>query len=281
MFDVPEDVVELKAIIGSQRAEIKEKDNQLDYANAAAVEAQKELEILQRQFAPLEKKMEEYSENIVKYRSSLAEKDATLKFKEDEITQQKARIAELEVIEKRFNEEYVEKVKQFKADASKEKVELETRIKELEAQLLDDKLASTESQSAKENVQKLYNDLTKKHNDLINKYEQTKKNFSDLTDEVKRLHSKVEEEQQFKKDNLDIITYFERMKPIFEEEAIFKSFLIVRSVGHISISDLKNAIGLPTVTIQKFVQKFVDNNVFEYTDTGEVTLKKDFLEDLQ
>ena len=77
---------------------------------------------------------------------------------------------------------------------------------------------------------------------------------------------------------LDIATYFQRMTPLFEEEPLFKSFLIVREVGAISLSDLKNALGIPTITLQKYVQKFVDNNIFKYNDAGDISLNKDFLE---
>lgn len=279
MFDVPEDIVELKAIIGTQRAELTEKDSQFEMAQASAVEAQKELELIRNQFGPVQAKIEEYSTLNIQLKTKLSTAETTLKFKDDELMQQLGRISELEVLERQFGVEFTEKVQQAKEEFSREKMDLEARIKDLESQMLDGRLASSESQTTKDNVQKLYVELTQKHTDLISKYDQTKKNFSDLNDQIKKISADKEELLKFKKENLDIITYFQRMKPIFEEEAIFKTFVIVREVGTLPLSDLKNALGLPTITIQKYVQKFIDNKVFKYNDVGDVTLEKDFLEE--
>ena len=63
-MDIPPDIVELKEIIGSQRAQLKEKEMEMEYFKASKAEVQKELEFLKKQSLPLEQKYSESFETI-------------------------------------------------------------------------------------------------------------------------------------------------------------------------------------------------------------------------
>lgn len=279
MYDVPEDVIELKTLIGEQRAEISEKSIQLELANATVAEVQKEMELLKEQFKPLQEMMEVKSETVGDLKTTIAEIDTKFRFKTEEINNLKIRIQELETVEKNIREGYEEQIKTIREKASTEKMELKDKVKSLESKILEDKLTTKESISAKETAQKLHEDMVKKYDDLITKYDKRDQENKEMQEEVKRLTNQITELTDFKNKNIEVIEFFNRLQPLFEEEPLFKAFVIVRQIKHISLSDLKNALGIPTVTIQKYVEKLIAANIFEYNDLGEVVLKMDFLEE--
>jgi len=279
MYDVPADVIELKVLIGEQRAEISEKSIQLELANATVAEVQKEMELLKEQFKPLQEMMEVKSETVGDLKTTIAEIDTKFRFKEEEINNLKIRVQELETVEKNIKEGYDEQIKTIREKALTEKMELEDKVKSLESQILEDKLSTKESISAKETALKLYEDMVKKYDDLITKYDKRDQENKEMKEKLKRLTDQITELTDFKNNNIEVIEFFNRLQPLFEEEALFKAFIIVREIKHISLSDLKNALGIPTVTVQNYVEKLIAANIFEYNDLGEVVLKMDFLEE--
>jgi len=60
---------------------------------------------------------------------------------------------------------------------------------------------------------------------------------------------------------------------LFEEEPLFRCYLLVRDIGTMTIDELRKAVGVPSVTIQKYVKKFVAVDLFEEDATGKITLK--------
>jgi len=279
MYDVPADVIELKTLIGEQRAEISEKSIQLELANATVAEVQKEMELLKEQFKPLQEMMEVKSETVGDLKTTIAEIDTKFRFKTEEINNLKIRIKELETVEKNIKEGYEEQIKTIREKALTEKMELEDKVKSYESQILEDKLTTKESISAKETAQKLHEDMVKRYDDLITKYDKRDQENKEMQEEVKRLTNQITELTDFKNKNIEVIEFFNRLQPLFEEESLFKAFFIVREIKHISLSDLKNALGIPTITVKKHVEKLIAANIFEYNDLGEVVLKMDFLEE--
>ncbi|MHA1455696.1 MAG: hypothetical protein ACTSR5_06880 [Promethearchaeota archaeon] len=55
MYDIPEDILELKELIGTQRALINEKDMELDHAKGAVIQIERELELYKKQSEPIQK----------------------------------------------------------------------------------------------------------------------------------------------------------------------------------------------------------------------------------
>jgi len=276
MYDIPEDVIELKRMIGSLRAELNEKDNQLELARATVAEVEKEMELLKDQFAPLQEMMETKSESVMDLKSSIAEISTKFKFKEDEIRSLQTRIKELEVIEKSLREGYENQINTIREEGLKEKVELESTVRAFESQILETKLSTKESLSVSENTKKLYDDLVKKYDNLITKYDERDKEKREMETKIEQLNNQMKESIEFKRNNIEVIELFNRLQPLFEEVDLFKAFSIVRSIKRISISDLKKALGIPTVTLKKHVEKLISANLLEYNDIGEVTLKSDF-----
>jgi hypothetical protein len=44
-------------------------------------------------------------------------------------------------------------------------------------------------------------------------------------------------------------------------------------VGEISIEDLKAALGVPSVTTNKYVQQFISVDIFQINENGKISLK--------
>ena len=59
MYDVPEDVLELKELIGTQRGLLNEREKGYDFAKGEVLTTKKELEFMQRQNGPAQKRMDE------------------------------------------------------------------------------------------------------------------------------------------------------------------------------------------------------------------------------
>lgn len=278
MYDIPEDIIELKRMIGSLRAELNDKDIQLENSRATVAEVEKEMEILKEQFTPLQEMMETKSENVMDLKSSIAEISTKFKFKEDEIKNLQTRIKELEIIEKNLREGYKEQINKIREEDLKEKIEMESKVKALESQILETKLSTKESLSVSENTKKLYDDLVKKYDNLITKYDERDKEKRTLETKIEQLNNQMKESIEFKRNHIEDIELLNRLQPLFEEVDLFKAFSIVRSIKRISMSDLKKALGIPTVTLKKHVEKLISANLLEYNDIGEVILKSDFLE---
>ncbi|MHA1507910.1 MAG: hypothetical protein ACTSO6_04310, partial [Promethearchaeota archaeon] len=74
MYDIPEDVLELKELIGTQRGLLNEREKDYDLAKGEVLAMKKELEFMQRQNGPAQKRMDESFEEIGNLKASLAEK---------------------------------------------------------------------------------------------------------------------------------------------------------------------------------------------------------------
>ena len=76
--------------------------------------------------------------------------------------------------------------------------------------------------------------------------------------------SKIFEDlQDFKDNNTDAVLNLKNLMKLFETEPFFKMFNIVGAVGEVSVEDIKNALALPSVTLQKYIQQFVKAGVFQ------------------
>ena len=114
--------------------------------------------------------------------------------------------------------------------------------------------------------------------DMAEKYDGMKDRLEDLsqknetyTAEIKKLNAEMEDLRNFKKDNYHKIFYLDKLRPIMEEDPIFRAFFIIRDVNSISLEDLRKSVGSPLVTVRKEVQKLAKIGVLELTDEEHIT----------
>lgn len=293
MIDIPDDILELREIIGTQRQQLNEKELELEYAKGEVAQAKKEVELMQKQFGPTQKKLEENYEAMGNLRSELAEKSSQLMMKNEEIRELNNKVQDLQVFTEKFKTEQVKLIAQLESkrqveskDLSEEVSkreekymleiqELNMKIGKLEAEILDHKLISTEKDSkAKDAVERLdkmkkhYDDLIQKVGELNDKNREANKKIEELTNKLKGI-------EEFEKENIDKIEYFDKLKPLMEKEPLFKAFLIIEKVGSITLDDLRNALGSPIILVKKFITQFENIGLTQTDASGKISVKKE------
>ncbi|MHA1472469.1 MAG: hypothetical protein ACTSQW_05160 [Promethearchaeota archaeon] len=97
MYDVPEDVLELKELIGTQRALLNERESNYDLAKGEVLAVKKELEFMQRQNVPALKRLDESFDQIGNLKAELAEKKSELILKDSNVKSLEIKVKELQV----------------------------------------------------------------------------------------------------------------------------------------------------------------------------------------
>jgi len=274
MVDIPDDIRELREIIGTQRAQINEKEMELEHTKGLLAQAQKELEMTQNRMNPTQIKVEAALETIGKLKEEIAQKNAEIMVKNETVRTLANKYSEAEVISKSL----LQRVEQSEGGVSKKEFEelkikhseerkaIKSEIAKMEAKLLDQKLEYDEKLSEAKDMSERYNDLVGKVNELTDKN-------NEANEKVKSLNAKMEDLRLFKENNISKITYVEKLKPVMEEDPLFRAFFITKEVGHISLEDLKAAVGSPTVIVKKDVQKLQDTGLVEIDDAGKFRVK--------
>ena len=109
--------------------------------------------------------------------------------------------------------------------------------------------------------------------DLMAKYDQLVADHKQLTEDFRALQADRDDLAQFKAINTNVVTNINGLVLLFEQEPLFRTFNIVGQVGEVNIDDLKNALGVPSVTTNKYVQQFIEADLFEMNENGKVSLK--------
>ena len=78
MYDIPEDVLELKELVGTQRAMLNQRENEMELAKGEVLAIQKELEYMKKQNIPTQRKLEEGFELVGNLKSDLLLKEETI-----------------------------------------------------------------------------------------------------------------------------------------------------------------------------------------------------------
>ena len=238
MSDIPEDILELKELIGEQRHHINEKELELEYAKGEIAQSQRELELVKKQIVPSQNKLEEAYETMGNLRTELAEKNSELILKKEVLKNQENKIKELEAFTDKFKEEQVKIIKEMEEKYRKETQELKTEVNKLDTFLMDSKLTSTEKSSAAKDATSRLDNMKAKFDELVNKVEELGDKNRDANEEIERLNKGIVEIKNFQRDNIDKINFYDKLKPLMEKEPLFKTFLIVEEVGGIVIDDL-------------------------------------------
>lgn len=245
MFDIPEDIIELKELIGTQRAMLNEKDIELEHGKGEVAGAKKELEFNQKLITPIQEKLDESYTTIGQLKMELSEKSSELLLRTEE------------------KKEYLKQIEQ-----------LTSQLTKLETILIDSKLGITEKTSEAKDLTSRFNEIRQKQEDLIRKIESLMEENRVANEQVRNLNSTIEVLQTFKNENAENVVYFKKLSKLMKEEPIFKTFLIIRDLKKgISMEDLRITIGAPIVLVKKFVQKFQELGLVDVKEDGKIVLK--------
>ena len=146
------------------------------------------------------------------------------------------------------------------------------KIKELEAKLLEKELESKEKYAIADQSIKLYEDMKKKYEDLIKKYDKFTATDNENKEKISELNKQIQDLSNFKGANENVIIIFNKLRSLMDTEPMFRVFGIVWDVGEINLSDLKNAIGIPTVTMKKYIATYEKFGILKVNDLGKVSL---------
>lgn len=274
MVDIPDDIRELRELIGTQRAHITERERELEHAKGLLAQTQKELEMSQNRMNPTQIKVEAALETIGKLKEEIAQKNSEIMVKNETVRTLANKYSEAEVISKSLLQRLEEseggvskkEFEELKIQHSEERKAIKSEITKMEAKLLDQKLEYDEKLSEAKDMSERYTGLVGKVNELTDKN-------NEANEEIKSLNAKMEDLRLFKENNISKITYFDKLKPLMEEDPLFRAFFIAKEVGHISLEDLKAAVGSPTVVVKKDVQKLQDIGLVEIDGAGKFTVK--------
>lgn len=285
MYDVPEDVLELKELIGTQRALLNEREKEYDLAKGEVLATKKELEFMQRQNGPAQKRLDESFDEIGNLKAKLAEKKSELILKNSTIKSLENKVKELQAFADKLQAEQVKlltdmeqkwkkEVEQLRTVRIEEKQELMGKISDLDTFLLDSKLVSTEATSEAKDVKSRFSEIRSRQEELLNKLEDALEKRREADEALRNTKHEMEDLQEFKKNNLKKINYYNKLTALMEHEAQFKAFLIVEQVGSMTVDVLRNALGSPIVLVKKIVQNLIDVDLFEINETGKIFVKK-------
>ena len=59
-----------------------------------------------------------------------------------------------------------------------------------------------------------------------------------------------------------------------EEDPLFRAYFIIEEIGHISLDDLRAAVGSPIVVVKKDIEKLQKIGIVEMNDVGKISIKK-------
>jgi len=285
MYDIPEDVLELKELVGTQRALLNEREQALEFAKGEAAEARKELDLVKRQIFPTQRKVEDAYEVIGNLKAELAEVNSTVVLKNETIKNLENKVREIRAFADKIQDEQVKLVSEmdqkWKAEIEKmrkehfeEKKELTSKISELDSFLMDTKLTSTEATSEAKDLKTRFQEIRDRYDELINKVEKYRDQKRIAEEELRKLQERMDGYRQFQEENIKKITYFNKLMSLMEQEPQFKAFLILEKVGSMTLDDLRKALGSPIVLVRKIVQKLQDSDLLEIDDQGKITVKE-------
>ena len=285
MYDIPEDVLELKELIGTQRALLNERESEHDHAKGEVLAIEKELEFLKRQNIPTQKRLDESFETIGNLKAELAERNSELILRDSNIKSLEIKVRELQAFADKLQDEQIKllsdmdqkwkkELEQLRTDHIEEKQDLIGKITDLDTFLLDSKLVSTEATSEAKDLKSRFDEIRTRQENLIKKLEDALENKRKADEELRKINSEMEDLKEFKKKNMKKIHYYNKLTELMEHEAQFKAFLILEQVGSMAMEDLRSALGSPIVLVKKIVQNLQDVKLVDINDAGKIYVQK-------
>ncbi len=277
MYDVPEDVLELKELAVTQRITLNKRETDLELAKGELLAIQKEMDLMKRQTIPTQRKLDEGFETIGTLKTEIAEKNSELLLKNKKLQEiqafadklQNEQIGLLSDMDQKWKKE----LEQLRLDHLEEKKEMASKIVDLDTFLLDSKLTSTEATSEAKDLKSRFTDIRTQQENMINKLEDALDKKREAEETLRKKNNEMEDLLEFKKKNQKKINYYDKLTALMEHEAQFKAFLIVEQVGSISMEDLRNALGSPIVLVKKIVSNLQDVDLVEINEAGKIIVK--------
>lgn len=278
MYDIPEDVLELKELVGSQRAMLNQREREIELAKGDVLANQKELEFMKKQTIPTQRKLEEGFESIGNLKSELLLKEETNKSLQIKVREIQAFADKIQDEQVRLltdmDQKWKKELEQLRLDHIEEKKDLVGKISDLDTFLLDSKLTSTEATYEAKDLKSRFKQIRDSQENMINKLEEALDKKLEAEEKVRELNNEMEELRIFRQNNIKKINYYDKLTELMEHEAQFKAFLIVEQVGSMALDDLRNALGSPIVLVKKIVENLQKVDLFEISDAGKISVKK-------
>ena len=278
MYDIPEDVLELKELVGTQRANLNQREREIELAKGDVLAIQKELEFMKKQNIPTQRKLEEGFESIGNLKSELLLKEETIKSLQIKVREIQAFADKIQDEQVKLltdmDQKWKKELEQLRLDHIEEKKDLVGKISDLDTFLLDSKLTSTEATYEAKDLKSRFKQIRDSQENMINKLEEALDKKREADEEVRKLNKEMEELRIFRQNNVKKITYYDKLTDLMEHEAQFKAFLIVEQVGSMALDDLRNALGSPIVLVKKIVENLQKVDLFEISDAGKISVKK-------
>jgi len=278
MYDVPEDVLELKELAVTQRLTLNKRETDLELAKGELLAIQKEMDFMKRETIPTQRKLNEGFETIGTLKTEIAEKTSELLLKDEKLQEiqafadkvQNEQIGLLSDMDQKWKKE----LEQLRLDHLEEKKEMAAKIVDLDTFLLDSKLTSTEATSEAKDLKSRFADIRTQQENMLTKLEEALDKKREAEETLRKKNNEMETLLEFKKKNQKKINYYDKLTDLMEHEAQFKAFLIVEQVGSISMEDLRNALGSPIVLVKKIVSNLQGVDLFEINEAGKIVVKK-------
>ena len=285
LYDVPEDVLELKELVGTQRATLNRRETDLELAKGEILAIQKEMDFMKRQMVPTQRKLDEGFETIGTLKAEIAEKNSEILLKDKNIELLENKKQEIQAFADKLQDEQIgllsevdqkwkKELEQLRLDHLEEKKDMASKIVDLDTFLLDSKLTSTEATSEAKDLKSRFTEIRTQQEDMINKLEVALDKKRKAEEDLRKKNKEMEYLSEFKKKNLKKINYYDKLTELMEREAQFKAFLILEQVGSMTMEDLRSALGSPIVLVKKFVQNLQDCQLVEIKDKGKITIIK-------
>ena len=285
LYNIPEDVLELKVLVGSQREILYQRENEIKLGKGESLDIQNELENIKKQNLPTQRKLEESLELIENLKTEITEKQSELLLKEENIESLQNKVREIQAFAEKLQKEqvnllsdmdqkWIKELEKLRLEHIEEKKDLVSKISDLDTFLLDSKLTSTEATSEAKDLKSRFKQIRDSQENMINKLEEALDKKREADEKLIELNKEMEELKIFKQNNFNKITYYDKLTDLMEHEAQFKAFLIVEKVGSMTLEDLRNALGSPIVLVKKMVQNLQKVELFEINDDGKISVKK-------
>ena len=273
--NLTDDVIELKRMVGEQRALINTRENELEHTKGSLAQATKELEMYLKRTNPQQLKLEGAIETIGNLKAEMAEKNIKINLINESlqtfVNRVKEKEAEADTLKIQLEEITggisKDEFDGLKVSQSEERQKLKQDITKLETQLLETQIEYKEKIADAKDMAEKYDGMKSTLEDLSQKNETA-------NEEIKKLNTEMEDLRNFKKDNYHKIFYLDKLRPIMEEDPIFRAFFILQDVSSISLEDLRKAVSAPIVTVRKEVLKLQKIGAIEMSDDEEIKALK-------
>jgi len=107
LYDIPEDVLELKELVGTQRATLNQRETDLEFAKGEVLAIQKEIEFMKKQSIPTQRKLDDGYETIGNLKVKIAERNSELLLKGETIKSLENKVLEIQAFADKLQDEQV------------------------------------------------------------------------------------------------------------------------------------------------------------------------------